>query len=828
VVFQCAHAQAASRVANTTLTFPQEPFAYSTVDAFPGLTFDSAVALVTPPGETNCLFVVEKDGRIFALTNLAAPNKSLFLDLSARVNPAGEGGLLGLAFHPGYASNRQFFVYYTLNANTAAGSGLHDRLARFETSLDNPHLALAASETPLITQFDESEYHNGGDLHFGPDGYLYVSLGDEGGGNGGFGNTHFITRDFFAGILRLDVDQRPGSLPPNPHPAVSGHYAIPPDNPFIGATNFDGVSIDPAQVRTEYWAVGLRNPWRFSFDPVTGRLFCGDVGEGAREEINVILKGGHYGWNYREGRLPANGVPPAGMSFVEPILDYPHGGGNFEGNAITGGFVYRGARHPQLDGDYLFGDHLTGNIWALRYDGTNVSNWRRLTGLVGVAAFGLDPSRQDILMTLPWDAGEIQRLIYRTTTSAPLPQRLSDTGAFSNLGTLQPHAGIVPYDINTPFWSDGALKRRWFSVPRLNQFIGFNSNANWSFPTGTVWIKHFDLELTNSVPASARRLETRFLVKNTAGLYGVTYRWNTAQTDATLVPETGAEETILIHEGGTNRLQLWRYPARNECLVCHTPVGGYALGFNTPQLNRPPDAGGTNQILNLGRMGYLIADCGLPIANCPPTPVGHEQWAIGNPQSAIPALPAYTHATNTAATLEHRVRSYLGANCVHCHQPGGTGRGAWDARLATPLAQAGLIPGPVVDDFGNTENRVIRPGSLEHSILYTRVAEPGPRHMPPLGTTELDRANLALLAHWITNDLAGPQIQAVLREPDGRIRITFSGTEGRAYRIESSADLVTWQPIGSATAGVGDQGEYLESAPPPPAPPRRYYRLAWP
>ena len=257
------------------------------------MVFDGIVAFASPPGETNRLFVVEKSGSIHIINNFANPTKTLFLDLTDRVDAAGEGGLLGLAFHPGYATNRLFYIFYTLQTSTAAGSGLHDRLSRFQTSPSNPGQALVGSEVPLITQFDEADNHNAGDLHFGPDGYLYVSLGDEGGGGYDFNrNSRTITKDFFSGILRIDVDKRPGNLVPNSHPASSSEYLVPADNPFVGATSFSGVAINPSNVRTEFWAVGMRNPWRFSFDPVTGRLFSGDVGESLREEINLIAKGG--------------------------------------------------------------------------------------------------------------------------------------------------------------------------------------------------------------------------------------------------------------------------------------------------------------------------------------------------------------------------------------------------------------------------------------------------------------------------------------------------------------------------------------------------------
>jgi hypothetical protein len=154
-----------------------------------------------------------------------------------------------------------------------------------------------------------------------------------------------------------------------------------------------------------------------------------------------------------------------------------------------------------------------------------------------------------------------------------LPPTLADTGAFTDLTTLTPSAGIVPYDLNVPFWSDNAIKSRWFSVPNTNLTLGFNATGNWSFPTGTVWIKHFELELTNGLAASRQRLETRFIVRNPNGIYGITYRWDSA-TNATLVPEVGTNDTLVINDGGTVRTQVWHYPARSECLVCHVAAGG--------------------------------------------------------------------------------------------------------------------------------------------------------------------------------------------------------------------------------------------------------------
>jgi len=796
---------AASRQANTTLAFPQEPYSYSLEDAFPGIVFaDGAVAMATPPGETNRLFVVEKSGAIWVISDLSNPVKSMFLDLSVLVDASGEGGALGLAFHPGYASNRLFFVYYTLQTSTADGSGFHDRLARFQTSPTNPNLALSGSEVPLITQYDQADNHNAGDLHFGPDGYLYVSLGDEGGGGDGYGNSRTITKDFFAGILRIDVDKRPGSLAPNPHPASSSNYSVPSDNPFVGVTSHNGSPVNPADVRTEFWAVGMRNPWRFSFDPANGRLFCGDVGENLSEELNVIVKGGDYGWNYREGSLISQGNPAPGVTLIPPILDYGHGSESYEGTTVVGGVVYRGQRISELRGNYIFGDYGSGNIWSLQYDGTNVTDLRRLTGMVGLVSFGVDPSNGDILLTQPWYA-PLQRLV-RTSPSGTLPAKLSDTGAFQNLTTLTPHPGIVDYDINTPFWSDNAKKRRWFSVPGTEQ-IDFSANGNWRFPNGTVWVKHFDLELTNGIASSARRLETRFLIKNPSGIYGLTYKWNSTQTDATLVGEEGADESIAIRDGASVRNQVWRYPSRSECLACHSGVGGFAAGFNTHQLNRLRDDGGApvNQISWLNQMGYF-----------------------STPVTSTNGLLAYAHATNTAATLDHRVRSYLGANCSSCHQPGGTGQGYWDARLHIPWAQVGLINGPLISDLGNAANRVIRPGDLAQSMLHTRISALGVRHMPPLATALLDTNSIALLAQWISSGLTGAQITTAALDPDDRMRLAFAGVAGRVYRIEASANLGTWTPIGAAQTQADGRGEFIDPTVVLPGSQVRVYRCAWP
>ena len=754
IVFGCALSARFAEFTPPPLRLPLVPpvYGYAPVNAFPGLSFGAPVGMAAPPGETNRLFVINKAGTILVITNLAAPNLTTFLNITPKVFDSGESGLLGLDFHPGYATNRYFYVFYSCTASTTQGTNrLHQRLARYQTSATNDNFAPTNSEQVLITQADPASNHNGGDVHFGPDGYLYVSYGDGGAQYDTDRNSQIITSNFFSAILRLDVDSPPraGSLLPNPHPANTNNpglginYRIPADNPFLGRTSFDGFLINPANIRTEFYAVGFRNPWRFSFDPLTGFLYCADVGQDTYEEVDIVTKGGNYGWAYREGLHPGYRPGTTPEPLLDPIQEYRHGNATNQGNSISGGIVYRGSRFPELHGWYVFADYVSGNIWRLRSDGTNTVPFQRLAGQGGLSAFGADPSNGDVLMANV-NNGTLQRLVYDTSsaTSVPIPPTLAGTGAFTNLATLtnQTQAlgvsdGLLPYDINVPFWSDHAHKSRWF-LTATNLKIGFQPEGNWSFGAGQTWIKHFDLELTNGVASSARRLETRFLVKNSNGVYGITYRWGNSLTNATLVPEEGLDEAFAINDGGTMRTQVWHYPSRTECLSCHTPVAGFGLGFNTVQMNRDFGyAGGeSNQIAFLSAAGIF-----------------------SNTVADVHALRALAHATNESASLEWRVRSHLAANCAQCHQPGGSGLGTWNANITNSTAGAGLINGPLNNYFNNTNNRVIVPGSLSNSMLLARISVRGPGQMPPLASSVLDTQAMALLSRWITNDLPGYQ-----------------------------------------------------------------------
>ena len=774
------------RVVAGHLTVPLNPGApgYRFVDAL-GFRSEAPVAVVSPPGETNRLFIVEQRGRILVVTNLAAPTRTVFLDIRNRTAYGGEQGLLGLAFHPRYAQNGRFFVFRTQMTGPPGVRYLHDVLSEFRVSANDPNVADSESEIPLFREPDDAANHNGGDLHFGPDGYLYVAVGDEGGGNDNYGNSQRIDRDLFAGILRIDVDRRPGSLPPNRdlnNPAetfaYTTNYAIPSDNPFVGATSFLGRAVEPDRVRTEFWAVGLRNPWRFSFDRSTGELWIGDVGQSAQEMVFVTRKGANHGWAFREGTLPGpKGGAPAGFltnpefNYVAPLYTYPHGIGPMRGRSVTGGVVYRGRLLSALHGAYIFGDYVGGNVWSLKRDaagGRPVVT--RLTGFAAVSAFGTDP-RDGAVLACQLNTGLIGRLEYDAEFSGdPLPPLLSGTGAFTDLATLTPADGMVPYDVNLSFWSDGASKQRWFALPSEDSRIGFSPEAPWTAPEGTVWVKHFELQTVPGDSASRRRVETRFLVRNDLGVHGFTYRWN-SPSEALLVPEEGDDEVIEREVDGTMIPVVWRYPGRAECLACHTPQAGHTLSFKTAQLNREIHgfSGTINQLAALSAAGYF-----------------------SNPPASTRPLRRLAAPEDASVSLEYRARSWLAVNCAPCHRSGGTGGGGLDLRLATRTASTGILFGRLNDDGGDPANLVLLPGDPFHSQLLQRMAVRGPRQMPPLASEIPDPAGVQLIMQWI-DELGDPPAQAAsgleALLDGGRVILRAVQPANRSLNLEEAGTL---------------------------------------
>ncbi len=404
------------------------------VEAFPGIGFDDPVALVEAPG-TGFLFVSEREGKLYAFENReAVSEKRLVLDLSGQNQGENDSGLLGVAFHPEFGqpasdSRSYLYVHYAFRESPIVGrpppvnTRTRSRLSRFSLNLDTL-VADPASELVLIDQDDDSIWHQGGALFFHPgDGFLYLSVGDEGSGFCRLGNCQRIDRDLFSGILRLDVDQRGGDVshpvPRQPETGRTQGYFIPNDNPFVGQPG----------VLEEFYALGLRNPYRVTHDPVDDIVWIAEVGQEGREELDVLAPGANYQWNVFEGTLPSQGATPevpVGV-WTPPVLEL----NRQQALSIIGGYVYRGARLRSLIGKYIFADFSRGRIWALPYQaqGGNVelgelellmtATFRDRVN--GITSFGVDGSGELYLLTLGAGA-TIQKL----EQDDAVPQRSGD------------------------------------------------------------------------------------------------------------------------------------------------------------------------------------------------------------------------------------------------------------------------------------------------------------------------------------------------------------------------------------------------------------------
>ena len=326
------------------------------------------------------LFVLEQAGTVRVIDQQQL-RKQAFLDLRSKVDYGGEKGLLGIAFHPQYKSNGYFFVNYTASIDEQ----LYTFVSRF--SRRNASTADPASEVVLLKIEQPYANHNGGKIAFGPDGFLYIGMGDGGSANDPHGHGQNL-KTLLGALLRIDVDTR----------AVGRNYGIPKHNPFVGK----------AFALPEIYAYGLRNPWRFSFDAAVSRLYLADAGQDEVEEINVIEKGGNYGWNIMEGDGCTSTVNPtcAKKGLKLPIQVYRHP----EGFSVTGGFVYRGTAIPALCGVYLYADYVTKRLWGLRYDGARVPLNKLITTLpYSVSSFGEDQQRE--LYLLDHSGGKVIKIV---------------------------------------------------------------------------------------------------------------------------------------------------------------------------------------------------------------------------------------------------------------------------------------------------------------------------------------------------------------------------------------------------------------------------------
>ncbi|MBI4604383.1 MAG: PQQ-dependent sugar dehydrogenase [Planctomycetes bacterium] len=547
---------------------PREATGAALQRVFPALSLIGILDMRHSPGDPSAWYAVRKPGYVYRFENRdGVTAKSTVVTLTDRVASTDEGGLLGMAFHPRFASNGHAFLYYT-----AAGSPLVVRVSRF-TSPDGGATLDPASERILLSIDQPTLYHHGGAILFGPDGYLYAGVGD-----GGREATAQDTGALPGSVLRIDVDR-------------GSPYAIPPGNPFASGGG-----------RPEIYAWGLRNPWRLAFDPVTGELWAGDVGKDGWEEVDRIENGKNYGWPIREGAHCYGAASCSAAGLVDPVVEYPQS----EGNCVIGGCVYRGAAIPGLQGAYVYGDWGNGRIWAATADASGRASSRLLVES-GLRILSFAQGEDGEVFVLSGD--KVHKLVPAPgggggAPDESFPQRLSETGLFDPADTRRPGPCLIPYGVNAPLWSDGAEKERWLAVPD-GAAIRVLPDGDWDLPVGSILVKSFNL--------AGRLVETRLLMRHDDGEWaGYSFEWDDAESDAVLL---AGEKTKAIG-GGT-----WTFPSRSQCLQCHTAAARRTLGLETAQLNGPftyPQTGRTaNQLATLEHIGLFEAPLGAPPSEMP-------------------------------------------------------------------------------------------------------------------------------------------------------------------------------------------------------------------
>lgn len=735
---------------------PEPAKPYVSEEVFGKVVFHEALEMVAAGGR---FFIIENAGRIWSCAaDPESVTRDLVIDLKALHSAVDHA--YGIAFHPHWQTNRQVFVTYTV------GSGLVDgtKLARFKLRDAEPPQLDPASEEVLLTW--RSGGHNGASIHFGPDGMLYISTGDsEVPSPPDPLNTGQDTSDLLSSILRIDVD----------HAEADRACSIPADNPFVGKPN----------VRPELWAFGFRNPWKISFDR-QGRLWCGDVGWELWEMIHLVKRGGNYGWSAMEATQP---VKPETLSTLAPIsppvVAHPHS----EAASITGGYVYEGNRLPELLGAYVYGDYETGKIWALWHDGRVITRQEEIADTPHkIVTFGR--SEDGELYYIHWgNPSSIHRLMPNPQASQPatFPRRLSETGVFADTRRQTPAPGAYEFGVAEPMWQDGRSAQRFIALPG-EASIDTQINRRQDGSIGSVkvvWPQDAVLARTiTSADLPGHRIETQLLHYDGESWNGYSYRWNADNSDADLVGVSGSGAML----GGS----AYRFHSRAECSRCHTPWAGFTLGFQPQQLTTIAGGRADTSGVALGLTKTAFFD--------------QSTTRLVNSGSAT-------------AGLDARARSWLHANCAHCHRENGGGSVAIRLNAEMPLAATMLIgEKPLRGDFGIRDARIVAPGLPWRSVLINRIARTGSGHMPMIGAHEVDEDGVRLLWDWIAGlPSASSQphpVSAASRLEDAEVAKLLEahakGSAGSEDLIKSAADhpataLRVLHAIGSPSGNAAEQ-----------------------
>jgi putative heme-binding domain-containing protein len=675
---------------------PEPPLPLRSERAFPNLTFHAPVQLIPFPDRRRWV-LVEEHGNLYSFKNDPAVDKAdLLIDMRKEIRNLGKlegvrgvGSSYSLAFDPDFEKNRSCYVMYWLASKDGRKLWDGTRVSRFKIPDADPPRIDPASEEILLTWLAGG--HNGCDLQFDKEGYLYISAGDgEAPSPPDQLQTGQDISDLLSSILRIDVH----------HAADGKPYAIPPDNPFVGVP----------KARPEVWCYGLRNPWRMSFDRNTGQLWIGDVGWERWESIIAAKKGGNYGWSVMEG---PEVLLPDGKRGPTPILPPAHSLPHPISASITGGYVYHGSKLKGFEGQYFCGDWESRRIWTFPVlKGSELGERREVARTAQrIVAFAEDADGE--LLVVDYEGGGLHRIVANDANAgaAEFPRTLGKTGLFSDVASQAPAPGVLPFRVNASCWTDGAVGERWIGIPGTGTVTLVDKNRDW--PRESVWPK--DSVVAKTLSLGGRRLETQVLHFDGLLWNGYSYVWNQAQTDAVLAPADGAELDL----GGGRK---WRILGRAACMGCHTPWQGYALGVNGAQL---PDL---DRFLELGILG-----------------------------KTTPRMKAWIDPYDEKASLEDRARSYLGANCGHCHRFGGGGAAKIDLRQEASLADmkvAGVRP--TLGSFDLTDPYIVCGGDPSRSVLLYRISKLGQGRMPHIGSEAVDEKGVRLIRAWIASLAATP------------------------------------------------------------------------
>ncbi len=693
-----------SRIAGT----PETPEPYRIVSAFPQLRFQRPTSIEEIPG-ANRLLVTEMGGKVVSFPKEAGVRQvELIVDLHAllpRELADKNVSLFDAELHPEFRENRFLFVCYV-----HPGQGGHSRVSRLTLTSDAAPRVVPGSEQVVITW--PSGGHNAGCLEFGADGYLYISTGDGSGPNPPDGlTTGQVVSDLLGAILRIDVNSPSGDRP----------YTVPSDNPFV----------DLKGARPEIWAYGLRNPWKFGIDPQDGNIFAADNGWESWEMVHRIVRGGNCGWPVMEGRVSLRSEVKLGPTpIIPPVKDHSH----TEANSVIGGPVYRGSKLPNLVGSFVYGDYITGTIWAIRPDRDGAYSHTTLVDTdQRIVAFTQGSHGE--LYVLDYDfTGQIFELLpsEQKDRSADFPRRLSETGLFTSLENLDPAPGVVPYAVRVDRWMDGAQAQRWVAIPAVGKIqLSTNPDQSAVFPEGTVFVKNLTLPQGNA--RKPIRLETQLLHYENGVWHPYSYLWDEAGKDAQLAGSIGTSRPLRVANSADQAAlveRTWQVNATNECKLCHDAGARFVLGFSPNQLHRPiasDRSSSADQLEALAAQGVLAKSPAIP---------DDDPSRLVDPH-------------DPAQKLDDRARSYLHANCGMCHHPRGNAIVSFYLRRDMPFEKLNTNKGTGIGSFGMREAKIIAPGDPYRSVLLYRMSKLGYARMPYIGSQVVDSAGVSLIEQWI-------------------------------------------------------------------------------